>query len=235
MGTLYIVSTPIGNLDDISVRALKTLLTVDIILCEDTRRTGNLLNELKKRYTQFLGNGQHKEPKYISYYDEIEDKRLPEVIQLLNNDSSIALVSDNGTPAISDPGFRLIREVHKRNIPVTAVPGPTAAVTALVLSGLPTNSFLFLGFLPEKQGARIKILEQASRSLSDLSATLITYCAPHKLEQTLQDMMQVFGDISVVVARELTKIHEEVISARISEHLTHITDVKGECVILLHL
>lgn len=225
-GTLFLISTPIGNLEDISLRAIKTLFSVDILLCEDTRRTGNLLNELKKSFPEYTA-----EPKLISFYDEIEEKRLPEIVMAMEEGKQVGLVSDNGTPTISDPGFRLVREVRKRNLPITAIPGPSALVTALSLSGLPTNRFTFLGFLPEKSGPRIKILE----SIKNFPATYILYCAPHKLAHTLMDMETILGDIEIVITRELTKIHEEILSGKISETMLKLEAIKGECVLLFNL
>jgi 16S rRNA (cytidine1402-2'-O)-methyltransferase len=189
-GTLSIISTPIGNLEDITIRAILTLFRVDILLCEDTRRTGQLLKELKTRYTSLLD--EHvSSPTLVSYYDEIEQKRLPEIIELLNTGKHVGLVSDNGTPAISDPGFRIIREALKRSISVTSIPGANAAVTALTSSGFPTDSFLFIGFLPEKESQRIKRLTELT--LLPFSTTIISYCSPHKLQQTLTDIQQVYG------------------------------------------
>ena len=139
MGILYIVSTPIGNLDDITLRAIKTLSSVDVVLCEDTRHTGLLLNKLKIQV------------KLLPYYDEIEDKRIPEIIEYLEQEKTVALVSDAGTPLISDPGYRLVRECVKRNIPVESVPGPSAILAALTSSGLPPDKFIFFGFVNAKK------------------------------------------------------------------------------------
>ncbi|MFZ5844933.1 MAG: SAM-dependent methyltransferase, partial [Patescibacteria group bacterium] len=138
MGTLFIVSTPIGNLEDITFRAVKTLLAVDVILCEDTRRTGRLLHELKQRFLLATGTSAISEPGLISYYDQIESQRLPEIIQLLEANKNVALVSDSGTPLISDPGYKLVREARKRQIAVKVIPGATAAIAALSVSGFPT-------------------------------------------------------------------------------------------------
>lgn len=216
MGKLFIVSTPIGNLDDITLRAIKILSAVDLILCEDTRRTGLLLNKLKIQ------------AKMLPYYDEIEDKRIPEVIEYLNQGKNMALVSDAGTPLISDPGFRLVRECIKREIKVESIPGPSALLAAVTSSGLPTDKFTFYGYPPEKQTARLLVLK-------GLTGTCIFYCAPHKLYQTLVDMKSALGDIEIVVARELTKVHEEVWRGTVTEGLAHFSNPQGEFVLLLNM
>lgn len=222
-GILYLVSTPIGNIDDISFRAIKTLWSVDSILCEDTRRTGMLLKELRERYPSLAPD---RDRRLIPFYDQIEEQKLPEIIQQLEEGKHIALVSDSGTPLINDPGFRLVNEARKRSIQVTAIPGPTAAIVALILSGLPCHTFAYLGFLPESSSARIKRLQ----TYANVPSTYILYCAPHKLRKTLLDMQQVFGDIDIVIARELTKVHEEVLHGTISSFLEK--EFKGELVIL---
>ncbi len=232
MNTLSIVSTPIGNLEDITIRAMKVLFSVDVILCEDTRHTGNLLNELRKRYPALTTD--HK-PMLVAYYDEIEDKKIPEVIGMLEEGRSLALVSDAGTPLISDPGFRLVRECIKRNIKVESVPGPSAILTALTSSGLPSDKFFFVGYLPEKQGQRIKLLQDLQEVNTRVASTYIAYCAPHKLEQTLVDMKETLGDIEITVARELTKMHEEMWKGTVMQSMEHFTDPQGEFVLLFHL
>lgn len=216
MGTLYIVATPIGNLEDITLRAIKTLSSVDLVLCEDTRHTGLLFQKLNIR------------TKLLAYYDEIEDKRIPEVIELLKQGKNIALVSDAGTPLISDPGFRLVRECIKRSIKVVSTPGPSAILAALTISGLPTDKFSFYGYPPEKQQARINVFKM-------LNGTCIFYCAPHKLTQTLEDLRTALGDREIVIARELTKIHEELWRGRISEALVNFKNPQGEIVLLLNI
>lgn len=227
-GELYIISTPIGNLDDITIRSIATLFRIDILLCEDTRRTGQLLKELKNRYPN-LAQGQT--PQLMSYYDEIEHLKIPEIINALQEGNIIGLVSDNGTPTISDPGFKLIRESKKRNIKVTSIPGANAALTALTTSGLPTDSYLFIGFLPEKESQRMKKLQE----LKDLTLqpTIISYCAPHKLHTTLTDMQRVYGDNqTITIARELTKIHEQVWNGTVKEAIILFNQPKGEFVLL---
>ena len=217
MGILYIVATPIGNMEDISFRAVKVLRSVDLILCEDTRRTGLLLNHLNIK------------AKLLPYYDEIENKRIPEVIQLLEEGKTVAIVSDAGTPLISDPGFRLVRECIKRGIRVESIPGPTAFIAALTSSGQPTDKFLFLGYPPEKQSQRLKLFSHL------YPCTTVFYCAPHKLNRTLIDLKSVLGDIDITIAREITKIHEEIWRGKIADAITTFDNPQGEFVLILNI
>lgn len=219
MGKLSIVSTPIGNLDDITLRAIKTLSSVDAVLCEDTRHTGQLLHLLNI-----------KNSRLIRFDDHTEENTLPEIIDLLQSDKHIALVSDAGTPLISDPGFRIVRECIKRGIAVESVPGPSALLAALTCSGLPADKFLFFGYPPEKSSHRNKLFASLPKD-----TTIIFYCAPHKLQQTLDDMKEVLGDIEITIARELTKIHEEIWRGTLSDALTHFSKPQGEFVILFRL
>jgi 16S rRNA (cytidine1402-2'-O)-methyltransferase len=233
MGMLYIVATPIGNLQDITIRALKTLFSVDIIACEDTRRTGLLLENLLKEFSY----EDKQKPRLLSYYEQNELQRIPEIITLLQNGKNIALISDAGTPAISDPGFKLIRECIKNELPVTSIPGSSSVITALVLSGLPTDKFLFMGYPPRKEGHRKKFFEDIKLSLTSISSTVILFEAPHKLIRTLGELEQIFGDIFIVLCRELTKVHEEIRREKISDALTYFKkkEPKGEFVVLFHL
>ncbi len=251
MGTLFIVSTPIGNLEDITIRAIKTLFLVDIIACEDTRRTGLLLQELSKRFKsvipayagiqskikldpRFRGDDNSLRssfnPLLLRFDDHSETSQTPLLIEKLEQGKNIALVSDAGTPLISDPGYRLVSEAIKRGIKVVSIPGPTAAIAALSVSGLPTNHFMFLGYPPEKQSHRMKLFSSLHKDI-----TIIFYCAPHKLHQTLGDMKEIFGDIDIVIARELTKVHEEVWRGKISEAINYYSNPQGEFVFLLQL
>lgn len=248
MGTLFLVATPIGNLEDITIRAIKTLLSAEVIACEDTRKTGFLLSEIKKRYLSLFKsdyNNSHtliyekNSPKLISFYDSIETNRTPELIELLNNGHNVALVSDAGTPLINDPGYLLVKESRKRNIPVISIPGPAAFLAALTSSGLPANQFMFLGYPPKKTSHRKKLFNSIKDLLAGSQAdplrnnsTMIFYCAPHKLEATLKDIMEIFGDIEVTLARELTKLHEQIWTGRIFDALTTFPHPKGEFVIL---
>jgi 16S rRNA (cytidine1402-2'-O)-methyltransferase len=202
---LVLVSTPIGNLGDISERARAALDACDLILCEDTRRTGRLLAAMNiTSRTETL-------------HDHNEDSRIESVLGRLRANQTIALVSDAGTPLVSDPGYRLVRAAIEAGLPVTAIPGPNAAVTALILSGLPPLPFLFLGFPPPKSAARraaFAALRAAERS--GLSATLVWHEAPHRLLEALADVLEVFGDRSAAVARELTKRFETVERGKVS-------------------
>ncbi|MCL4418158.1 MAG: 16S rRNA (cytidine(1402)-2'-O)-methyltransferase [Actinobacteria bacterium] len=230
MGNLYIVSTPIGNLQDITLRALETLSEVDYIASEDTRKTGILI----KHY--FKGKEIEMSKKVFSYYEQTEIKRIPQIINLLLNGKNVALVSDAGTPTISDPGFKLVKECLKEGIKVVSIPGPTSLISALVSSGLPTDKFLFLGFLPKKPGHRKTMLKNLKKSLRLINSTVIIFESPYRLLTTLSELKEILGDIEIVIARELTKIHEEVRKDLISNLINHYkTGVKGEIVILLNL
>jgi 16S rRNA (cytidine1402-2'-O)-methyltransferase len=200
-GTLYLVATPIGNLEDITQRALRILREVDIVACEDTRHTRVLLDHYGIK------------TKLVSYHEHNERERAAELGAMLESGSSIAVVSDAGTPGICDPGFRLVREAAARNIRVVPIPGPVALVAALVASGLPTDEFLFAGFLPARGQARRQRFEQ----LRSVSTTLIFYETPHRVAQALIDAYEVLGERKAAVARELTKLHEEIARGRLSE------------------
>lgn len=240
MGTLYLVATPIGNLEDITIRAIKTLFSVDIILCEDTRRTGQLINNLKFQIpnTKYQINTNYiKNPKFISFYDEVEEKRIPEIIELLEQGTDIALVSDSGTPLIADPGYKLVRECLKRNIKVVSIPGPTSLISALISSGLPPDQFLFLGYLTASQTKRKKLLKNLKLLIGSslIHPTVIFFESPHRIIESLSDIMEVYGDIEIVLCRELTKIHEEIWRGKVSEGIKHFTNPKGEFVLLINI
>ncbi|SHG41787.1 16S rRNA (cytidine1402-2'-O)-methyltransferase [Thermosyntropha lipolytica DSM 11003] len=195
MGKLFICGTPIGNLEDVSVRLLKTLRRVDLIACEDTRHTAKLLARYKI-----------KKP-LISYHEHSGQEREAYILKLLREGKNIALVSDAGMPGISDPGAGLIKKAIEEGIPLEVVPGPSALVSALALSGMDTSSFVFVGFLPAKEGAREKLLQELKRE----KRTLIFYEAPHRLVKTLQSMAKILGEERrIAVAREITKLYEEV-------------------------
>lgn len=233
MGILYVVATPIGNISDISLRAARTLLTADVIACEDTRKTGILLKEIEKL---FSGYTERVKPKLLSYYDQTELQKAPEIIELLLAGKDVVLVSDAGTPTISDPGFKLIRECVAKGIEVKAIPGPSAAITALSVSGLPTDRFFFVGYPPKKDGHRMEFWNELKKAKEELKTTLILYEAPHRIIQMIDEMIGVFGkDHYVVFARELTKIYEETLRGSLEEILQHFakTEPKGEFVILL--
>ena len=216
-GVLYVVATPIGNLDDITLRAIKVLQEVDIIAAEDTRHTLKLLNHL-----------EISKP-LISYYKQTEKIKTEVLIEKLKAGKNIALVSDAGTPVISDPGEEVVKVALENGIKVVPVPGPCALITALIASGIGAKEFCFIGFLSvNKKEKRDKLTE-----LKDETKTLIFYEAPHKLISTLEEMKNIFGDRKICLARELTKIHEEFLVDNISSFLNNITEPKGEFVIVV--
>jgi 16S rRNA (cytidine1402-2'-O)-methyltransferase len=204
MGTLYVVGTPIGNLEDISLRALRILNEVALIAAEDTRQTRKLLTRYE--ITTPL----------TSYYEHNKLAKLDDILTTLEK-KDVALVSEAGMPGISDPGYELIQAAIARGIPVVPVPGPSALVTALTISGLPTDSFVYLGFLPRRQGERRRLL----KSLVEEKRTLVAFEAPHRLRKSLADLAHVLGDRQISLARELTKIHEEVWRGSLSQALDH--------------
>ncbi len=207
-GTLYVVATPIGNLEDITFRAVRILQTVDIIAAEDTRHTGKLLQHLQVKTPQ------------VSYHEHNQASRIPELLENLHQGKAIALVSDAGMPGISDPGFELIQACVDANIPVVPIPGANAAITALSASGLPSNRFSFEGFLPTKSQQRREHLG----ALQTESRTLIFYESPHRLRETLQDLELIWGgDRQIVLARELTKLYEEFWRGTITEAIALYT------------
>ena len=233
MGTLYLVSTPIGNLEDITQRAKRILGEVDLIACEDTRKTGMLLKKLSLSTPKQVRPGSRSDlVRFISYYEENELARIPHIIELLKQGKKVALVSNAGTPTISDPGFKLVREALKEGIKVEAVPGASAVLTALVVSGLPTDKFLFLGFLPKKAGKRKKILDSLPAK-----TTLIFFESPFRLLKTLNELKTLFGEIEIVLCRELTKIHEEIRREKVNQSIEHFekTKPKGELTLLFRI
>ena len=233
MGTLYIVATPIGNLEDCSIRSIRVLFSSDAIASEDTRRTGALLQELRKRFPEHVPSG---EPALIRYDDRTELSQTAEIVALLESGKQISLVTDAGTPLISDPGYVLVKEARKRSIPVHAIPGPSAVVAALSVSGLPVDKFLFLGYPPEKQSHRIKQFETIQTIMEGpIGPTAVWYVAPHKLEQTLLDMKSVFGAIDISLARELTKVYEDSWTGSLDAALKRHEEFKGELVLMIHL
>ena len=220
LGILYIVPTPIGNLEDITLRAIRILKEVDLIIAEDTRQSLKLLNHFEIKKT------------IQSYHMHNEHKVLQRYVDELLNGKNIALVSDAGTPAISDPGFLLVRECLKNGIKVDCLPGATAFVPALVKSGLPADSFCFEGFLPEKKGRQTKL-----KLLAEEERTIILYESPHRLIKTLKQFIEYFGaDRLISVSRELTKTFEETVNGTIEEVLLHFENniVKGEFVIVIN-
>ncbi len=218
-GRLYVVATPIGNLEDITLRAVRVLGEVAAIACEDTRQTIKILN----RY------GIRKP--LISYFQPREGQRIPEILRLLEEGKDVALVSDAGTPGISDPGFPLIREALKKGVAVVPVPGPAAVTAALSAAGLPTHRFLFAGFPPPKATGLRKLLESLARE----EATLVFYLPTRRMAEFLAAVLEVLGDRRVVMARELTKIHEEFLRGTASELAAALSSrtLKGEATVLV--
>jgi len=218
-GKLYVVATPIGNLEDITLRALKVLREVDLIAAEDTRHTRKLLDRygIRKRL--------------ISYHEYNEREKAERIIEDLKSGMKVALVSDSGTPAISDPGYVLIRRCVEEGIEVIPIPGPSAFLAALCVSGLPVHRFVFEGFLPHKSGKRRNRLRQ----LVEEEGTIIFYESPHRLLKTLSDMLEIMGNRRVVIARELTKVYEEIFRGSIEEALERfgMGKCKGEFTILI--
>ena len=219
-GTLYIVATPIGNLEDISQRALRTLREVDLVACEDTRRTRVLLNHFGIKTSA------------VSYHEHNERARAQQLCKEMLIGRNVALVSDAGTPLISDPGFRIVQAAIEWDIPVVPIPGATALVAALIASGLPSDKFFFAGFLPARANARRAKLEE----LRAVPATLVFYEAPHRIAATLEAALEVLGNRRAVVARELTKLHEEIVRGSLSEltkRFSGDTTARGEIVLVI--
>ncbi len=216
MPTLYVVATPIGNLEDISLRALRTLGEVKLIAAEDTRKTKRLLT----RYNI-------KTP-MTSYHEHNKKSKLGYLLGCLD-EGDLALVSEAGTPGMSDPGYELIVAAHQRGIRVVPIPGPSAIITALAISGLPTDRFTYLGFLPHKAKARQHTLE----TVVDEPGTLVILESPHRLRAALQDMLEILGDRRIAICRELTKLHEEIFRGTISHALAHFTEPRGEFTLVI--
>ncbi len=218
-GTLFVVGTPIGNLGDMTQRARETLAGVALVAAEDTRRTGRLLAAL----------GISKP--MVSFFEGNERERVVQIVQRLRGGDDIALVTDGGMPGISDPGFRLVRAAGAEGIDVRVMPGPSAAIAALVVSGLPTDRFVFEGFLPRKEGERMRRLEELAKD----ARTIVCFESPGRLQAMLRDLLTAMGDRQVAVARELTKLHEEVRRGTVSEVLAGLPDgdLKGEVAVVI--
>lgn len=210
---LYIISTPIGNLGDIGLRAIETLGKIEVLLCEDTRITGGLLQKL----------GIKNKPRLVSFYDETEERKIPEVLNLLEERKEVGLVSDAGTPLLSDPGWKLINKCRQLGLKYTAVPGASAVVNAVVLAGLPCGRFSFLGFLPKKTGERKKILER----YKGIDGAKVIYESPFRVERLVSEIKEIYGEKTKIrICREMTKKFEEV-----AEDLTKKKE-KGEVVVV---
>jgi 16S rRNA (cytidine1402-2'-O)-methyltransferase len=220
MGILYLVATPVGNLEDITLRALRILKEVDLIACEDTRHTAKLLTH--------YGISTPRQ----SYHQFNEESRTPMLLQMLRDGKNIALVSDSGTPLISDPGYEIVSACRKESVQVIPVPGPSAAIAALIASGLPAENFFFAGFLPPRASLRKRRLEE----LAAIPATLILYEAPHRLIASLEDIVAVLGARRANIARELTKVHEELLHGTLPELLDLLKArdrIQGEITIVI--
>ena len=218
-GTLYIVSTPIGNMEDITLRALRILKEVDLIAAEDTRRTGLLLKHFGIQAP------------LTSYFEGNELKKKEFILAKLKEGKNVALVSDAGTPGVSDPGFRLIQLAIENQLPIVPIPGSSAVITALSVSGLPTDAFLFKGFLPHKSKKRRDLLKE----LENVRETIIFYESPHRISETLRDILEILGDREIVLTRELTKVYEEIMRGKVSEILNQVGDrtLKGEITLVI--
>lgn len=219
-GSLFIVATPIGNLEDITLRALRVLREADLIACEDTRQTQKLLHHYDIRRP------------LVSYHEHNEAAQTAALLERLQQGETVALVSDAGTPLISDPGYRIVHAARAAGLPVVPIPGPSAVMAALSAAGLPTDAFLFAGFAPAKTGARRRWLEEQR----NLAATLVFYEAPHRIVETLEDIAEVLGNAPVVLAREITKLHEEFLTGTASEvagQLRGRPTIKGEFTVLV--
>lgn len=221
---LNIVATPIGNLADITLRALEVLQEVNLILCEDTRHSG-----------QFLKHYGISKP-LLSLHEHNEIQRIPEIIQKLKNGDSVALISDAGTPLISDPGFKLVRTARDEGIEVKAIPGPSAVTSALSISGLPTDKFLFVGYLPKTSGKREKLLKELAATKQVVQCSLIFYESPFRVNKLLEELAKFFPGSQTSVQRELTKLHEEVVNGTTTEIAEKLRSKKhkGEFTLVLY-
>lgn len=216
-GTLYLVATPIGNLQDFTFRAIETLKKVDLIACEDTRHTRKLLNHYDIKN------------KLVSYHEHNETVRAEEFSELLESGKSIAVVTDAGTPAICDPAYKIVQTAHETGVKVVAIPGAVAFVNALIISGLPTDSLFFGGFLPSKKGERLNRLKE----IREIPATLILYETPHRIATALEDCLQILENREAAIVRELTKLHEETIRGSLADLVSQNLQLKGEIVLVI--
>ncbi|UCG31249.1 MAG: 16S rRNA (cytidine(1402)-2'-O)-methyltransferase [candidate division WOR-3 bacterium] len=214
---LFIITTPIGNMNDMTQRAIDTLRDVEVVACEDTRRAGVLL----KKY--------NLKKKLVSYYEENERRRVPQLVTMLKQGIKMALITNAGTPLLSDPGYLLVREAVRQGIQIHSIPGPSAITAALTVSGLPTNRFVFEGFLTKRSGQRRRVLEQ----LKTEKRTMVIFESPQRLDRLLKEILEVMGDRRVVLCRELTKYHEEVIHGHVSTAFEKLSSKKGEFTIVL--
>ena len=216
---LYVIATPIGNLEDITLRAIRILGEVDLVLAEDTRKTGLLLSRLNIK------------KKLVSFFEHSEERKIPQIVEQLKEGKEIALVSSAGSPTISDPGYKLIRQVRKLNLAITSLPGPSSVINALVLTSIPHDKFSFLGYMPKKAGARKKLFEQAKAG----GTTFVFLESPFRIIATLGDLRSVLGNPRVALAREMTKKFEEVLELSIDEAIQHFQErkPKGEFTVIV--
>ena len=227
MTTLYIVATPIGNLQDITLRAAQILLSVPYIIAESASKAGILLNFLEKLF----GQKRIVDQKIISMNEDEEEQKIPSILEIIDRNDA-ALISEAGTPLVSDPGFKLVREAIRKGVRIVPIPGPSATLAALSVSGLPTNKVTFVGFLPKSDSKRIIELIKLRKT----NSTIILFESPHRLVKTLSDIRKVFGNIDIVVVHELTKIHEEITRGKVSDALLRFEQKppKGEFVVLFY-
>ena len=216
-GKLFIVASPIGNMEDITFRAIKVLKDVSVILSEDTRETQKILNHFEISKPQ------------ISYRDQNHLQVLNKIVDLIESGSDLAILSDRGTPLISDPGFKLVRDLISKGYEVVSIPGPSSVIASLVVSGLPTDKFTFLGFLPKTESQRVKII----KNYGELDTTLIFFESPYRILKLLEEVMKTLGNRDVCVVKELTKLHEEVYRFNLNDLDTVKIDLRGEFVVLV--
>jgi len=236
MGKLFLIATPIGNLKDITLRALKVLKKVDIILCEDTRVSGKLLKEYNIRKKK----NNRKIPQLLSYHEHNNKKQIPKIIKLLKQGKQIGLITNAGSPLISDPGYKLVQACLKEKIPFQTIPGPSSVITALSQSGFPPDKFIFLGYLPKKHKKRrqlLKSLLQMNKASSFNHLTFIAFESPFRLVNSLKDILETLGNIEVALCRELTKLHQQVKREKVRQLFNYFKQkkAKGEIVLLFKL
>lgn len=241
MGNLYVVATPIGNIEDITFRAITTLFSSDVIVSENTSHTLNLLSLIETRFKNFIPSNK-KKPKIINMNEFEEEYKIPRIISILQEGNNVSLISSAGTPLISDPGFKLIKRAVEYQIPVIPIPGASSVLASLSVSGLPTDKFLFIGFLPRTYGKKKNKLTDLKEVLEnmekkDYGPSVVLFESPRRIVETLQCMMEVFSDINIFLGRELTKKFEEVNFRRISFFLNKYSEIipKGEYVVIFNL
>jgi 16S rRNA (cytidine1402-2'-O)-methyltransferase len=236
-GKLYVIGTPIGNREDITLRAMRTLFSVEVLLCEDTRKTNKLLTMLQEFGAKYEVRSAIKAPRLERFDENVERVKSRQVIAWLKEGKQIGLVTDAGMPGISDPGAYLVRLCYEKDIAVEVVPGPSALTTAISLSGIPADSVLFLGFLPKKDSSRLRVLESVRGAKYEVrNQMLIVYESPYRVKQTLEELRVELADPEVAVMSELTKLHEKVLRGKASEVSERLPEtLKGEWVVVVRL